>query len=267
MLRQRLAVAAVGLPLLGLLLLAPEGVFAGVVELILAVAAFELFRAAVPETEPAAPLAAAAAAALFVSLVRVNRHAQSSLAWMLVVVALLLALALRPEDERGSLTLSLPAWWLVAVLYPAVLGAHFVLARGFPDGQRWLVVLLAADFGTDTGAYTVGRLFGRHLMAPAISPKKTWEGAAGGLVLGAVAGAVLPLLLGLSIEPAGRVGVALGLPVAALIGDLLESALKRRIDVKDMSNLLPGHGGLLDRLDSLLLAGPLLYWLLQWFQP
>jgi phosphatidate cytidylyltransferase len=198
--------------------------------------------------------------------VRVDRNAQSSLAWMLVVVALLLTLALRPSGERGSLGESIPAWWLVAVLYPAVLGASLVLIRAFPDGQRWLLILLAADFATDTGAYAVGRLFGRHLMAPAISPKKTWEGAAGGVAFGALAAAVLPLVLDVSLQPAGRVLFALGLPAAALVGDLLESALKRRIDVKDMSHLLPGHGGLLDRLDSLLLAGPLLYWVLRWFQ-
>jgi phosphatidate cytidylyltransferase len=266
MLRQRLAVAAVGLPLLAALLLMPEGVFSAAVELILAAAAFELLRAAAPDVDRAAPLAAAAAAALFVSLVRVNHNAQSSLAWMLVVVVLLLALALRPATQRWSLGESFPAWWLIAVLYPAVLGASFVLVRAFPDGQRWLLVLLATDFATDTGAYTIGRLFGSHLMAPLISPHKTWEGAAGGLAFGALAAALLPVLLHVDLQTAGRVLLAAGLPVAALVGDLLESAIKRRIDVKDMSHLLPGHGGLLDRLDSLLLAGPLLYWVLQWFQ-
>ncbi len=266
MLRQRLAVAAVGLPLLGLLLLAPEGVFSAAVELILAAAAFELFRAAAPDTDRAYALGAAATAALFVSVVRVERHAQSSLPWMLVVLALLLTMALRPRDLRGTLAGSLPAWWLVGALYPGVLGASFVLTRAFPQGQQWLLVLLAANFATDTGAYAVGRLLGRHLMAPAISPKKTWEGAAGGIAFGALAGALLPLVLGLHLQPAGRALVAAGLPVAALVGDLLESAIKRQLGVKDMSHLLPGHGGLLDRLDSLLLTGPLLYWLLRWFQ-
>jgi phosphatidate cytidylyltransferase len=268
MLRQRLAVAAVGLPLLGLLLLAPEGVFSAAVEIVLAAAAYEFFRAAVPGTGivAPAPLGAGAAAALFVSVVRVEHHAQTSLSWMLVVLALLLALALRPSGERASLGESTPSWWLVAVLYPAVLGSSFVLIRGFPDGQSWLLVLLAADFATDTGAYTIGRLFGRHLMAPAISPHKTWEGAAGGVAFGALAAGALPPLLGISTSFPGPVLIALGLPAAALVGDLLESALKRRIDVKDMSHLLPGHGGLLDRLDSLLLAGPLLYWVLRWLQ-
>ena len=101
---------------------------------------------------------------------------------------------------------------------------------------------------------------------PAISPRKTWEGAAGGVAFGAIAGFALPLLLGLSTRGAAAVLIALALPPAAIAGDLLESALKRRIEVKDMSQLLPGHGGLADRLDSLLLTGPLLYWLLRWLQ-
>ena len=264
MLRQRLAVAAVGLPLLALLLAAPEPAFAAVIELILAVAAFELTRAAIRGGDQALALAAAAAAALFVALVRVE--ADVPLHWMLLVLAIALTLALRPRDAVPGLGESIAGWWVLAVLYPAVLGAHFVLLRNVDEGQRWLLLLLAATFATDTGAYAVGRLFGRHVLAPAISPRKTWEGAAGGLALGAAAAAAAAAGLGLWSHGPGLAAVALALPPAAIAGDLLESALKRRIGVKDISRLLPGHGGLLDRLDSLLLTGPLLYWLIRWIQ-
>lgn len=151
-----------------------------------------------------------------------------------------------------------------AVLYLGVLGAHFVLLRDLDEGQRWLLVMLATVFATDTGAYAIGRLFGRHKMAPKVSPKKTWEGAAGGYIFGAAAAVAAPLLLGLDVTSTVVVAIALGAPVAAMIGDLVESALKRRLDVKDVSNLLPGHGGLLDRLDSLLFAGPWIYWIVRW---
>ena len=142
-----------------------------------------------------------------------------------------------------------------------------MLLRLEPEGQRWLIVLLAATFATDTGAYAIGRLFARHLFAPRISPKKTWEGAVGGLVFGAAAGIGATLALGLDLDGSAWPAWFLLLPPAAIAGDLLESALKRQMGVKDMSHLLPGHGGLLDRLDSILVVGVCLYWIVRWLQP
>ena len=138
-----------------------------------------------------------------------------------------------------------------------------MLLRGDADGRAWILVLLAVTFATDTGAYAVGRLLGSHRMAPRISPGKTWEGAAGGFAAGAAAAVAVPLALDIEPSAAGLAVIAATLPVAAQAGDLIESALKRRIGVKDSSALLPGHGGLLDRMDSLLLAGPSLYWMVQ----
>jgi phosphatidate cytidylyltransferase len=257
---QRVAVAAAGLPLLAILIALPEPVFAGGVELILAAAVFEMIRALAPDRPLSVPLSAAVATALFVSVARVN----PDIPWwsFLGVTAAALALILRPNSR---LAVSLGGWWLTACLYVGVLGAHIVLLRLEPEGPRWLVVLLAATFASDTGAYAVGRLFGRHLFVPSISPHKTWEGAFGGLVLGAAVGTGAVLALGLSLEMPGLILVAL-LPLAAIAGDLVESALKRRMDVKDMSGLLPGHGGLLDRLDSILVVGVCLYWIVRWLQ-
>ena len=140
-----------------------------------------------------------------------------------------------------------------------------LLLRGLPDGGRWVAVAFAVTFATDSGAYAVGRLIGRHRLAPLISPSKTWEGFAGGLVAGAAGAVAATALLDLDLGAGALVAIALALPLVAVAGDLLESAIKRRAEVKDMSALLPGHGGLLDRMDSLLLTGPLLYWLVQWF--
>ena len=149
-------------------------------------------------------------------------------------------------------------------MYVGVLGTHWVLLRDIDDGRSWVFVLLGVTFATDTGAYAVGRLLGSHLMAPGISPGKTWEGFAGGYVAGIAAAVGIPLALDLDPTPVLLALLAATLPVAAVVGDLAESALKRRIGVKDTSTLLPGHGGLLDRMDSLLFAGPCLYWILQW---
>lgn len=259
MLRTRLLFAAVGLPLLVALLLSPETVFSAAVTALLAGAAFELLRAAAPGAGVAAALAAGATATLIVASAR---SVDAFSPWTLLPVAALAAvLILRRPSERA---VPAGAWWVLAVLYPGALGAHWILLRGEPSGAHWVTAGLVIMFATDTGAYAAGRLLGRHRMAPALSPGKTWEGAAGGMLAGATAGLAAPALLGLSPGAPAIATIALAVPVAAQAGDLLESALKRRMGVKDMSGLLPGHGGLLDRLDSLLLAGPLLYWLLQW---
>ncbi|RLT33552.1 MAG: hypothetical protein DWI58_21780 [Chloroflexi bacterium] len=257
MLRQRLLVAAVGLPLLALLLAAPEPVFAAAVTLILAAAAFEMARAASPESAPTYAMSTAAAVALFAAASRaVPDFPVLPFAGM---AAVSLALLLHP---RGRIAATNAGWWLGTTLYVA-LGAHVILLRGIENGREWCIVLLATTFVTDTGAYAVGRLFGKHLLWPAVSPKKTWEGGVGGLVFGAIAFIVAhgAFDLGLSHRAAA---VAVLLPVAAITGDLLESALKRKMDVKDMSGWLPGHGGLLDRLDSILIVGVCLYWSVRW---
>ncbi|MDA1240290.1 MAG: phosphatidate cytidylyltransferase [Chloroflexi bacterium] len=261
MLTQRLIVAAIGLPLVAVLLLLPEPVFAAALQVILAAAAFELVRA-LDRTRPLTlPLSAAAATALLVATARAWPPEWPDFPLWAFVLMAAVALTLMVS---GWLVASLGGWWITAVLYTGVFGAHIVLVRGLAEGQAWLVVMLAATFATDTGAYAIGRLFGRHLFVPRISPKKTWEGAIGGLVIGAGAAAVAVLALDLPMEGAALVALALALPVAAISGDLLESALKRRMDVKDMSGLLPGHGGLLDRLDSVLIVGACLYWILRW---
>lgn len=275
MLTQRLIVAAVGLPLLGLLLLVPEPVFSAAIEAVLAVATFELVRSAQPEEQRSDLTIAVSAAAATALLVALSRSEVGPAIWALMpLTAIAIALLIRGSNPFSD---SMAGWWISAVLYVGVLGAHFVLLRDVGEGQRWLVVLLATVFATDTGAYAVGRTFGRHKMAPNVSPKKTWEGAAGGYVFGAAA-AVISIL---ALDPAppldalgetvvGAYGtatilaIALGTPIVAEIGDLVESALKRRLGVKDVSNILPGHGGFLDRLDSLLFAAPWIYWILQW---
>lgn len=258
MLRQRLLVAAVGLPLLGLLLAAPERVFAAAVTLILAAAAFEMARAASPEASPAYGMSAAAAVALFAAAARAVPG--FPLLPFVAMAAVTLGLLLHP---RGRIGVTDGGWWLGATLYVA-LGAHLILLRGIEDGRAWSIVLLATTFATDTGAYAVGRLIGRHLLWPAVSPKKTWEGGLGGLATGALAFVVAAFVLDLKVDDGAlAIGAAL-LPVVAIAGDLLESALKRQMGVKDMSGWLPGHGGLLDRLDSVLVAGLCLYWLLRW---
>lgn len=133
-----------------------------------------------------------------------------------------------------------------------------LLIRDIPDFGFWAVMaVLFTVFAADTGAFFVGRTFGRHRMAPAISPKKSWEGLVGGLV--AAVGMAFVILYKdrdefLTISQSLVLGLVIA--IAAVLGDLFESAIKRDLDVKDSGSLLGGHGGVLDRLDSLLWAGP-----------
>lgn len=148
------------------------------------------------------------------------------------------------------------AWCLV---YIGLLLSTLVLVRDADGGREWAFIGLFATFAVDTGAYATGRLIGRHLMAPAVSPKKTWEGAAGGYAAGAGAVMGLNALFDTGVSAVTMLPFALLMPIAAQAGDLFESWMKRRMGVKDASGLLPGHGGFLDRLDSILFVMPLLY--------
>jgi phosphatidate cytidylyltransferase len=126
-------------------------------------------------------------------------------------------------------------------------------------GRHWLMFGLAVNWFGDTGAYYVGRRFGKRKLAPAVSPGKTWEGTIASLVTGVVFGLIyLPLTItGMSLWKAGA--IALVANIAGQVGDLAESAMKRSAGVKDSGTLLPGHGGMLDRVDSTLFTLPVLY--------
>ncbi len=168
------------------------------------------------------------------------------------------------------------AWWVVAtawvvlapgsggrwaagiagfvVLVPAALGLG-KLAELVPNGQLLLLFLLVLIAAADVGAYFGGRTFGRHKLAPRVSPNKTWEGFWSGVAAAACAATVGGWLLGKPLLP--WVGVCIAVALASVVGDLVESMFKRQAGLKDSSSLLPGHGGVLDRLDSLSAAGPM----------
>ena len=132
-------------------------------------------------------------------------------------------------------------------------------------GRDWVLLALFATFAVDTTAYFVGRAWGRHKMAPTISPGKTWEGAVGGLVGAIVAVIALALLLDIDISYSEMVILGFLIAVFAQLGDLAESKLKRSMGVKEAGNLIPGHGGILDRLDSIVFTGVVVYYCLRWF--
>ncbi|BDI21924.1 phosphatidate cytidylyltransferase [Herbiconiux sp. L3-i23] len=143
-------------------------------------------------------------------------------------------------------------------LYVSMLGSFAVVLLSHEGGEWWVLTFLVIVVSTDVGAYATGLTFGRHPMAPRISPKKTWEGFAGAAAAAVIAGVLLAVLL---LGQPWWVGVLLGLAlvITATVGDLTESLIKRDLGIKDISSWLPGHGGFLDRLDSILPSAVVAY--------
>jgi phosphatidate cytidylyltransferase len=181
------------------------------------------------------------------------------------------------HDHAGRL----PAWalTLAGAIYIGWLLSHFILLRGLrtplsssiftplgiQPGAAWVYMVLAITFIQDTAAYFVGRSMGRHKMAPLLSPKKTWEGAAGGLVGSVTTSLVCIPLLGLPLTLGAGIVIGLVGGVVGPLGDLAESLIKRQVGLKDAGSIIPGHGGVLDRADSLLFTVPTLFYLITLF--
>jgi len=187
-----------------------------------------------------------------------------------VVILSLIWLLLRRQKEAAFFDW---AWTIAGILYVGWLLSNFVALRGLDDGRNWVFFALFATFGSDTAAFFIGKVLGRHRLAPSISPGKTWEGTIGG-IFGAI---IVSLLFTLPIiftlpnplylqDFSYWQAILLGLLVSIFgqFGDLVETLLKRNVGVKDSGKLLPGHGGFLDRIDSIVFAGMVVYYYVIW---
>jgi len=157
---------------------------------------------------------------------------------------------------------------LLGVLYIPLLGSHLVALRtGFPQplSAHLLSFFFLVLMGSDAGAYYTGRALGKRKLAPSISPGKTWEGAAGGLVAALAMAALAHFWFFRELPLKYMLPLAAIMTVLGILGDLAESALKRGAGAKDAANILPGHGGILDRLDSLLFNAPLIYYFARFY--
>ncbi len=151
-------------------------------------------------------------------------------------------------------------WTAAGILYIGWLLGHIVALRGLDYGRDWVLFALFVTFASDSMAFFIGSAFGRHSLAPGISPKKTWEGAIGG-VIGAVGiGMLLIFMLDLPVSYIQAIPLTIAVSVFGQLGDLLESLFKRNVGVKDSGKAMPGHGGFLDRMDSVVFAGAFVYY-------
>jgi phosphatidate cytidylyltransferase len=180
------------------------------------------------------------------------------------VVLPLMWLLIRPGKES---TFSSWAWTVAGILYVGWLLSFLVAVRGLEDGRNWVLFTLFVTFATDTAAFFIGRAFGRHKLAPDVSPGKTREGSIGGIIGAVIISLffVLPTPLHLPLQWWQAVILGGLVSIFGQLGDLAESLFKRNIGVKDSSDMIPGHGGFLDRIDSVVFAGVVVYYYVVWF--
>ena len=262
MLRTRVLSAAVLIPLVAGLVYAGGWILAAALWIVAVRAAYEMFHLFQDAGYRPSLAASALAMAAFLVAARFPDLHLTGLALTVAVIGTLIWQMLRPPDgqptQSWALTLGAALWlgWLIA---------HFVLLRdlspafGLGAGTRWLVLMFLVTWINDSAAYFVGKAVGKHPCAPYLSPKKTWEGTVGGWIGGVAATALLGYWL---VDLPWLHGLALGALVATVapFGDLTKSMVKRQMGVKDFSALIPGHGGMFDRIDSLLFVAPVIYY-------
>ncbi|HSP54551.1 MAG TPA: phosphatidate cytidylyltransferase [Dehalococcoidia bacterium] len=276
MLAQRVITAAVGIPIIAGVILLGGIVYAVVAAAILAIASLEYTAATDPLAgdsagrtapgpltllHPRVPALLAAAAAALLAIAAREGFDEMTGALALGITLPFFLLILRGDPASG---LRDWAWTVPAVAYVGFLGAHLVLLRELDDDGKWVFLAVLGTWATDTFAYFGGRAFGRHHPVPKISPGKTDEGFIIGYAGGFAAIMALDIALDLPLTTAQAAVLAVLFPAAAFVGDLAESLIKRGAQIKDTSELVPGHGGFLDRLDSILFTVPLVYYFVIW---
>ena len=276
MLKQRVTTAAVGVPLLVLAIWFGAPWFTILIAAAALGGTYEFYRMAnFDRREPLLYLGLLWALALVLSSHYLYRSPDVlSLVVTATMLISLVWLLCSPSREKAFHNW---AWTIVGALYVGWMLSYWLSLRGLEDspeyGRNWVYLAMLATFANDTGAFFVGRVRGRHKLAPAISPSKTWEGAIGGLtcaILGAIVIATILNLISLKLGSPFVFKywqiVLLGFLVSlfAQLGDLVESLLKRNMGAKESGNLLPGHGGILDRFDSLIFVGAVAYYYVIW---
>ncbi|MBC7236387.1 MAG: phosphatidate cytidylyltransferase [Chloroflexi bacterium] len=257
MLRQRVISAAILIPIVGAAAYLGGLFFFALVLLAGLLAGYEFFAATCPQECPPFYLIPLLLIAL---LIADGQRPEWGLLQPALLFGTLGALTLKVFHENKPGSLKSWALMLAGALYIGLSLSYFPRLRTLDRGLFWLLVALLGTWTTDTGAYFVGSAFGRRPFFSKISPHKTWEGAVSGIVSGIALVSILGRwLLGLGWGQ----GIALGavLALGATFGDLAESLLKRQVGIKDFGRLIPGHGGMLDRVDSLLFVVPLVYYM------
>jgi phosphatidate cytidylyltransferase len=260
MLRHRILTAVVGLPLLIAIIWFGEPWFTLLIAAMAGLASWEFYRMAGGlKVQPITYFGIA-----WVLLIIASPHCPypATLPFLItsaIIISLIWLLFRRPRDQAFTNW----AWTMAAILYIGWMLSYWVQLRGLEAGRELVFLAMFTTFASDTSAFFVGRAWGKHPLAPSISSGKTWEGAIGGLLVSIVASLIIGLIFTL---PFSYWQIALAgfiISIFAQLGDLVESLLKRNTGVKDAGKLVPGHGGVLDRVDSLIFTGVIVYYFVE----
>jgi len=261
---QRWITSIVAVPLLIWLILETDPLlFAAFIALIYILSLLEYYRMVFPSSEPAPNLlmriwgSIGGLMLIAAALTHVLQWVIGALALNVIGTGFVAVLVFRYQNDVVPQAMK----QLAGVLYVGLLLSFLVLLRNHPQGIHWIFFLLAVVFAGDVGAFYAGTRWGRRKLCPSVSPNKTVEGAAGGLLANLVAGGIFKILLLPDLAWGAALAGILCIGIAGQAGDLFESVLKRTAGIKDSGRLLPGHGGLLDRIDALLFAAAAAYML------
>jgi len=259
--RQRILTALVAGPLLlAAILWGGSGLFNMIVVLMAVMCLYEYYQAVFPGD---IPVACAGIALGLIPLLSVIIWQSTALLAPAVYSVLLISVSFFIFTySRWHNCFESWAFFVLGALYVSICSLHLVLIRGLADGVAWVLFIAVVTFSGDSGAYYIGRALGRKKLCPSISAGKTVAGAVGGLVLNVFAGVIMWFIMLRHVDPRFVVPLVLLLGAVGQVGDLAESVIKRASGVKDSGSFLPGHGGVFDRVDALILSAPLLYWIL-----
>jgi len=266
MLRERLIVALLLVPIIILPIAAGGWVFNLFIALVLGVAAYEysrIFRSGGYFPSPILTVTGV----VFLALARAAGDFLLSamvLAGLILVTMSWSVIAYEQGQQQAGMDFVIT---LGGIVYLGWVGPYLISLRALPDGKWWILLSLCSIWIADAGAYAIGRRFGKHPLSPRVSPKKSWEGYLSGITWALAAMVILaPLFSFVAASVSLLKALPLGLVIAILapLGDLGESLIKRQFNLKDSGRLMPGHGGVFDRLDSWLWAGVIGYYMVTW---
>jgi phosphatidate cytidylyltransferase len=247
-------------PIVVLIIVGPSAVLRLMVLLATYFGLREFYTLALPHSKPIDRLFGIGLGLILSALISFGSAGSISLFFVFLLLCLSVFFMATSQDLLP--TISNLGITLFGILYVGLLLSHISLIRNMADGKEWALFLIATVWAGDISAFSVGSLLGKHKLYPKISPKKTFEGLIGGVIGSVIVALAFRQLFIPQLGMENCILIGVGLAVFGQLGDFTESMLKRSAQVKDSGSLIPGHGGMLDRLDSFLFSAPFLYYFL-----